>query len=85
MAPTYTAWHDDLPDGSRRPVYALGALTADREGWVARARLPSLGDNLAAVGGLTRPGGGVPPDCVWLLYDIIRTDPGHGGHRVLDA
>ena len=21
------------------------------------------------------PGAGVPPDCVWLLYGIIRTDP----------
>ena len=29
----------------------------------------------------TRPGAGWPPDCVWLLYDIIRTDP----ERMMDV
>jgi hypothetical protein len=37
-------------------VYAQGALRADREGWAAQARKPSLGEYLAAVGGLS--GGG---------------------------
>jgi hypothetical protein len=35
--------------------------------------------------GLLAPRRGVPPDCAWLLHDIILTDPEHDGHRALDT
>ena len=51
-----------------------GARSADQEGWVAQERRQSLGTTSKS-SEVSRARRGVPPDCVWLLYDIIRTDP----------